>query len=158
MATYSVYLSDSSSSADDGDEHSDWVRFICKSVTVGFINNNDKESLVSHESFEIKIGEMDFSVTLNDCIFTRLLTGAAGSTAWNEFMEFVGAHAMSGGATFYLWVKMNMSDATNWMKFFDDEGDMQNYMQCRVKLFRFNIDAQKQWAKGMIKLEEEWGS
>lgn len=158
MASYYVYLATDDEDPEEGDEHSDWIRFICKTATMGFICNNDKEDMVDHESFEIKIGEMEFTCMLNDAIFTRVETSSSGETCWNDFVEFVGSNALSTGSKIYLWIKMNMVDATDWIQFFDNDGNMQDYMQCRIKQFRFNLDPTKGWAKGVLLLEEEWGS
>jgi len=155
MATYNVTLGNSST-PESGDQNDDWIRFVCDSFTPEFLNNNEIENLQSHEMFEIKLGEMKFAVTLNNVIIRRVETSAVGSVAWNDFVKFVGAHAMSDGDDLYLHIQMPMDDVQDWVQFFDDEGDMQDYMKCRIKQFRFTIEAKKQYGKGQIKLEELW--
>ncbi|MFX1296299.1 MAG: hypothetical protein ACFFD2_15790 [Promethearchaeota archaeon] len=101
---------------------------------------------------------MKFKVRLEGCLFMRLDVSSGGETAWNDFVHFVGSHAMSGGDTFYLRVfeQMGADSAATYMEFFDEDGDMQDYMKCRVKGFRFKLDAQKRTIEGSIDLEEVW--
>lgn len=158
--SYYVYLSNDDEEPEPGgptEEHVDWVSFICTEVGVAFINSNEKTDLPAHKSFIIKMGNMNFSVTLKGCLIRKIATSTAGSTCWNDFIEFVGKHVMTKGDTFYLWIKEKMVDGTERMQFFDDNGDMQDYMQCRIKSFRFSHVAKKQTATGSVKLEEEWG-
>lgn len=157
---YYVYLTDNNDTADpeEGTEHEDWIRFVCKSADVGFQNNNDVQRLPDHEGFEIKLGDIVFKVRLNDSLFMRMNTSANGETSWNKFVEFVGKHAMSDGQIIYLMVYGRLgSDSTNaWMKFFDNGGTMRDWMKCRVKSFRFKISAVEQTAVGSLELEEVW--
>jgi len=156
--TYSVYLSTDDEDPEDGDQHVDWVRFICKVVEVGYFNKNELNLLQEHTSWEMKMGEMVFKARLEGCLFMRMDTSAAGETSWNKFVDFVGSHAMSGGDSFYLYVYAALgSDAGGtYMDFFNDEGENVGYMKCRVRSFRFRFDAAKQTAEGSIELEEVW--
>lgn len=155
---YYVYLSNEEDDPEDGTEHTDWVSFICKTVEVGFTNNNDVQEIPDHESFEIKLGEIKFKVRLSECIFMRLDISSGGETSWNDFVKFIGAHAMSGGDTFYLRVyeQLGSDSAATYMEFFDDSGDMQDYMRCRVKSFKGKLDATKKTIIGSLEIEEVW--
>ena len=52
---------------------------------------------------------------------------------------------------------MGEDASKTYMQFFDDGGDMQNYMQCQLQQFRVTIDATTQIGTGVIQLTEEWG-
>ena len=162
VVSYSVYLTNSDTAGDpeNEDEHDDWIAFTCKTVGGGFMNKNDVEKLPQHKSLKIPLGEMEFKITLGGCLFTRIETSAAGSTSWNDFVDFVGESAMSDGSTIYLWIKVKLGDdaAADWMTFFNGDGDMGDYMQCVVRQFRFTLDAATQNIIATIMLEEEWSS
>ena len=160
---YHVYLSidDSQPEGSGDDEHTDWISFTCKSISLKFINKNTIERLPQHTSVKIPLGEMIFSATLNGCLFTRMDTSAAGSTSWNKFVAFVARHALSDGATIYLWVEMAMGEdaSKTYMQFFnDDADDLEDYMQCQIQQFRVTVDATTQVGTGVIQLTEEWSS
>jgi len=160
MVSYNVYLTDDDTDPEANDQHDDWIAFTCKVVTVGFMNNTDIEKLPQHTSVKIPLGEMEFKVTLDGCLFQRIHTPAAGSTSWNNFVDFMGEAALSDGMTVYLWVKVKMGEdaAAAYMQFFNGDGDMGNYMQCIIKQFKFTLDATTQNMVGTIMLEEEWSS
>ena len=67
MVTYNVVLGDSTT-MENGTEGTNYVHFICDSVTIALRNKNEKEDLEAHNSFELKFGKFAITVTLNNCI------------------------------------------------------------------------------------------
>ncbi len=154
---YYVYLTESTD-IESGDEYSDWISFSCTKVDVGFKCNNILENLPQHKSFEIKTEEYVMSLKFSGVRIYSMGTNAHNKISYNSLSDFCVSHAGNSGSTIYAVVYMDVGDGNpDYMDFPDDSSDAQDYMQCRVKSFKFSFEAAKGYGIGSITLEEEWG-
>lgn len=153
MPNYSVYLSKNSSNPETGTEGTDWIYFTCAKMNNTLRSDNPYASLPGHESYRVGIGNFAFSFTLNDCVFVHS-DGGSGSRYYDNLIKMVGDH-LSGDFDLYLWV-YNPFNESQYMKWYDNDGTMQNYCKVTIESWNFNLLAEEFKIIGNISLAEVW--
>lgn len=152
--TYSVYLSKSAADPETGTQGTDWVYFTCQFLQHPVKVGNPKKHLIGHKSFRVAVGKIIQSVTLTNVLFLHA-DGGTSSIYYDNFIKLALDSANVSGAKLYLWV-YNPFLESQYLKWYDKNGTMQNYLQCEYKGSNFKFDAAQLAMKGSIMLEEVW--
>jgi hypothetical protein len=149
MATYGIYISNSTTAPDHGDEGDDYIHFICDSLNIKFLNNNE----VIHEAglthIPIKISKLIQKVDLQNVIADHVTTG---DYDFNDLNQFLTNSAQSGGDDLYLWI-YGPNLGGNYVQFLDGSGSWQNYMEVRDAGHNFKLNPAGIFI-GTIRLEQ----